>query len=81
MARHFFLVIILTLVISYKFNRQENCNVNYPKIIKIAPKEKHNFQTQFHCKNGKEAKIKLEFDFYSVGKSFYLKRVKLRDIR
>lgn len=56
-----------------------NCNTSYPRLIKIAPKGRHNFQTHFRCSSN-ETKIKLGFDFYSVDKSFDLENKNFGDI-
>lgn len=56
-----------------------NCNANYPRLMKIAPKEQHGFQAHFRC-SSKETKIKLGFDFYSVDKSLDLNKITLADI-
>jgi hypothetical protein len=56
-----------------------NCNVNYPILIKIAPKGQYNFQAHFRC-SSKETKIKLGFDFYPVDKSFDLNKISLAGV-
>lgn len=56
-----------------------NCNASYPRLMKIAPKGKYDFQAHFRC-NSKETKIKLGFDFYSVDKSLDLNKITLADI-
>ena len=56
-----------------------NCNSSFPKRIKIAPKERHNFNAHFRC-NNQQTKIKLGFDFYAIDKSFDLKQKSLNDI-
>jgi hypothetical protein len=56
-----------------------NCNANYPRIMKIAPKGEYDFQAHFRCSSN-ETKIKLGFDFYSVDKSFDLNKITLADI-
>jgi hypothetical protein len=56
-----------------------NCNTSYPRIIKIAPKAKHDFQAHFRF-SSTETKIKLGFDFYLVDKSFDLTNYNLGDI-
>ena len=56
-----------------------NCNLSFPRLIKIAPKGHYGFQAHFRC-SSKHTKIKLGFDFYSVDKSIDLNKIILSDI-
>ncbi len=55
------------------------CNFSFPKIMKIAPKEHHDFLAHF-IRKSEEMKIELGFDFYSVDKSFNLAQTNLGDL-
>jgi hypothetical protein len=56
-----------------------NCNASYPRLMKIAPKGKYDFQAHFRCSSN-ETKIKLGFDFYSVDKSVGMDKITLADV-
>jgi hypothetical protein len=55
------------------------CNASYPKLIKIPPFGKHDFQTQFRSKRD-ESNMRLGFDFYSVDASFNIDKITLDEI-
>lgn len=56
-----------------KFNLVSiDCNVSYPKLVKISPKAKYDFRILLERKST-ESKIRLGFDFYAVDKSFNIK--------
>lgn len=55
------------------------CNASFPRLQKIPPKRKYNFQAHFRS-NSKETRISIGFDFYPVDKSIDLSQINLGDI-
>ncbi|TDL99635.1 MAG: hypothetical protein C4K58_07010 [Flavobacteriaceae bacterium] len=53
------------------------CNMSFPRLIKIEPYSKYEFQTQFVGTN--ETKIKLGFDFYMADESVDISKMTLGD--